>query len=83
MKSVLLFLMIFDDTSHFYFVIRFELIKTINRAGLTIVLVEQNVMQSLIIANRAFVLENGAITMSGKADELLESSDLKKSYLGI
>jgi branched-chain amino acid transport system ATP-binding protein len=61
----------------------FELIKTINRAGLTIVLVEQNVMQSLTIANRAFVLENGAITMSGKADELLETSDLKKSYLGI
>lgn len=61
----------------------FELIKTINRAGLTIVLVEQNVMQSLTIANRAFVLENGAITMSGKADELLENSDLKKSYLGI
>lgn len=61
----------------------FEMIKSINEAGLTIVLVEQNVMQSLTIANRAFVLENGAITLSGQADELLENSDLKKSYLGI
>jgi branched-chain amino acid transport system ATP-binding protein len=61
----------------------FELIKVINEAGLSIVLVEQNVMQSLTIAHRAFVLENGAITLSGKADELLQNSDLKKSYLGI
>lgn len=61
----------------------FTLIKKINDDGLSVVLVEQNVMQSLSVANRAYVLENGAITLSGAADELLEDSQLKKSYLGI
>ncbi len=61
----------------------FELIKTINNDGLSIVLVEQNVMQSLTIADRAFVLENGQVTLSGEAAVLLEDPELKKSYLGI
>ena len=61
----------------------FELIKTINKDGLSIVLVEQNVMQSLTIADRAFVLENGQVTLSGEAAVLLEDPELKKSYLGI
>ncbi len=61
----------------------FTLIKKINDEGLSIVLVEQNVVQSLAVANRAYVLENGAITISGPADELVEDDQLKKSYLGI
>ena len=61
----------------------FNLIKTINEGGLSIVLVEQNVMQSLKLANRAYVIENGMVALSGPADELIENAELKKSYLGI
>lgn len=61
----------------------FDLIKKINNDGLSIVLVEQNVMQSLRLADRAYVIENGAVTLSGSAAELLENDQLKKSYLGI
>jgi branched-chain amino acid transport system ATP-binding protein len=61
----------------------FTLIKQINEDGLSIILVEQNVIQSLAIADRAYVLEEGTISLSGRADELKENSDLKKSYLGL
>jgi branched-chain amino acid transport system ATP-binding protein len=61
----------------------FNLIKTINKDGLPVVLVEQNVMQSLRLADRAYVIEDGAVTISGSASALLENPDLKKSYLGI
>lgn len=61
----------------------FDLIKKINEDGLSIVLVEQNVMQSLKLADRAYVIENGVVTLSGPASELIENTELKKSYLGI
>jgi len=61
----------------------FDLIKRLNDEGLTILLVEQNVGQSLEIAGRAFVLENGAIVFSGAPAVLLANSDLKRAYLGI
>jgi branched-chain amino acid transport system ATP-binding protein len=61
----------------------FDLIKRLNDEGLTILLVEQNVGQSLEIAGRAFVLENGAIVFSGTPAELLADSALKRAYLGI
>jgi branched-chain amino acid transport system ATP-binding protein len=61
----------------------FNLIKQINDGGLSIVLVEQNVMQSLRLADRAYVIENGSVTLSGPAAELIENAELKKSYLGI
>ena len=61
----------------------FELIGRINEDGLSVVLVEQNVIQSLALADRAYVMENGEITLSGKASDLLEDDQLKKSYLGI
>ena len=61
----------------------FDLLKRLNDDGLTILLVEQNVGQSLEIAGRAFVLENGAIVFSGTPGELLANSDLKRAYLGI
>ena len=60
----------------------FALIARINREGLAILLVEQNVVQSLAVAHRAYVLENGRIALSGKASELAEVPELRKSYLG-
>ncbi|GLQ38460.1 ABC transporter ATP-binding protein [Rhizobium albus] len=61
----------------------FNLIKRLNEEGLTILLVEQNVVQSLEIADHGFVLENGAISLSGSARELMDDPDLQRSYLGI
>ena len=60
----------------------FTLIGRLNRDGLAILLVEQNVVQSLAIAHRAYVLENGRIALSGAAAELAEHPELRKSYLG-
>ncbi len=61
----------------------FELIKRINDKGLTILLVEQNVIQSLNIAHRAYVIEEGRIAISGEAKTLRDNAELKKSYLGL
>lgn len=61
----------------------FELIKRINQQGITILLVEQNVMQSLNIASRAYVIEEGTIAISGEAKALRDNAELKKSYLGL
>ncbi|WP_430397540.1 ABC transporter ATP-binding protein [Ferrovibrio sp.] len=61
----------------------FGLIQRLNREGLSILLVEQNVVQSLAIAHRAFVLEHGVIALSGPAAELMNDPGLKASYLGI
>ena len=60
----------------------FEIIKDINRDGTTILLVEQNAGKSLAISDRAYVLENGKIALSGTGKELMESEDIKKAYLG-
>jgi branched-chain amino acid transport system ATP-binding protein len=60
----------------------FALIGRLNRDGLAILLVEQNVVQSLAIAHRAYVLENGRIALSGKATDLAQDPKLRKSYLG-
>jgi branched-chain amino acid transport system ATP-binding protein len=61
----------------------FALIQDLNKTGLSFFLVEQNVMQSLEIADRAYVIENGKIVLSGEATGLLDDPDLKKSYLGV
>ena len=61
----------------------FKLIESLNKEGLAIFLVEQNVMQSLEIADRAYVMENGSIVLSGKAADLIDDPELKKSYLGL
>lgn len=62
----------------------FEIIKQINKENnTTIFLVEQNANQALHIADRAYVLENGEITLSGPAADLLKNSDIQKAYLGI
>jgi branched-chain amino acid transport system ATP-binding protein len=61
----------------------FALIARINAEGLAIVLVEQNVVQSLSIAHRAYVMENGRVTLSGTASALMQDAGLKRSYLGM
>ncbi len=60
----------------------FEIIKRINADGTTILLVEQNAFKALSVADRAYVLETGEITKSGKAAELLNDDSVKKAYLG-
>ena len=61
----------------------FGLIRSLNREGLSVLLVEQNVGESLDIADRAYVLENGSLRFSGTPAELLASSELKRAYLGV
>lgn len=60
----------------------FSIIKEVNRQGITILLVEQNAKMALSIANRAYVLETGDITIEGDAKELLNDARVKKAYLG-
>lgn len=60
----------------------FNIIIDINRTGTTILLVEQNANMALSVANRAYVLETGRITISGDAKELAASEDIRKAYLG-
>lgn len=60
-----------------------ELIKDIKKEGTTILLVEQNVRQSLKLSDRAYVMENGKIIMEGKGKDLLDSAEIRKAYLGI
>lgn len=61
----------------------FSLISSINEDGLAILLVEQNVARSLEIASRAYVMEQGRISLSGSAAELAENDGVKRSYLGM
>ncbi len=60
----------------------FEIIKDMNKKGITILLVEQNAEKALSIADRAYVLANGMITHSGTGAELAGSEEIKKAYLG-
>ena len=60
----------------------FEIIKELNASGTTILLVEQNANKALQISDRAYVLENGRINLSGTGVELSESDEVRKAYLG-
>lgn len=60
----------------------FDIIKVISEGGTTVLLVEQNAKKALSIANRAYVLETGNITLSGKASDLIHDDSVKKAYLG-
>lgn len=60
----------------------FTIIEEINRAGTTILLVEQNAHMALSVANRAYVIETGSVVISGTAKELKESEQIKEAYLG-
>ena len=61
----------------------FGLIRKLNADGLAILLVEQNVVQSLEVARRAYILENGVFALSGPSDEIARDPELKRTYLGL
>jgi branched-chain amino acid transport system ATP-binding protein len=61
----------------------FDVIKTLRKKGITILLIEQNVPRTLEIADRAYVLENGHIVLEGDCEHLLEEEMVKKAYLGL
>ncbi|MFO7173785.1 MAG: ABC transporter ATP-binding protein [Bacillota bacterium] len=60
----------------------FAIVQRLREEGITVLLVEQNTAQSLAIADRAFVMENGRIVLSGTGRELLENEHVKRAYLG-
>ena len=60
----------------------FDIIRSVNEAGTTVLLVEQNAKKALEIADRAYVLETGRIVTSGPADALMNDDSIKKAYLG-
>ena len=61
----------------------FELIQRINREGMPILLMEQNAVQTLAIAHRAYIIENGAVALQGPAAELARDPELRRNYLGL
>jgi len=61
----------------------FSLIGRLNKEGLAVLLVEQNVVQSLDIVHRAYILENGSFVMSGTAAEMRSNANLRRAFLGI
>ena len=60
----------------------FDIIKVISEGGTTVLLVEQNAQKALSIADRAYVLETGNISLSGKASDLINDESVRKAYLG-
>jgi branched-chain amino acid transport system ATP-binding protein len=61
----------------------FDIIRKIREEGKTVLIVEQNVRQTLAIADRAYVLETGKITMSGEGKAMLADEHVKAAYLGV
>jgi branched-chain amino acid transport system ATP-binding protein len=61
----------------------FALIQRINKQGIALLLVEQNVVQSLEVAHRAYILENGSVVLDGASDHLRDDPNLKRAYLGL
>src|SRR6478735_4703512 len=61
----------------------FTLIRQINEQGIALLLVEQNVVQSLEVAHRAYILENGSVVLNGASDHLRNDPNLKRAYLGL
>jgi branched-chain amino acid transport system ATP-binding protein len=61
----------------------FSVIAQIRSRGVTVILVEQNVAQALSVADRAYVLENGRVTLQGSGKELLEHDGVRRAYLGV
>jgi len=61
----------------------FALIRRLNAEGITLLLVEQNVMESLEVASRAYILENGAFVLQGSSADIRENPKLKRAYLGL
>jgi len=61
----------------------FALIKSINAEGIALLLVEQNVLQSLEVAERAYILDNGMFVLEGSASDIRKDPNLKRAYLGM
>ena len=61
----------------------FQLVQQIRDQGLTVLIVEQNIEQVLKIVDRAYLMEVGAIKISGKAEELIQSESIRKAYVGL
>jgi branched-chain amino acid transport system ATP-binding protein len=61
----------------------FQVLKSLQRQGITILLVEQNVRQTLAAADRAYVIENGRLVLEGVCEHLQESEHIRKAYLGV
>lgn len=66
-----------------FVVMIFDMIKKINKQGVTILLIEQNANMALAASDRAYVLENGVVTMSGDAKKIASDPKIKKAYLGL
>ena len=60
----------------------FSIVKTLHSDGITVLLVEQNAKMALSISDRAYVLETGLISMSGRAQDLLHDDKVRRAYLG-
>lgn len=60
----------------------FDIIRSLHEAGTTILLVEQNAEMALSIADRAYVLETGTVTLAGTGRELAQSEQVRRAYLG-
>lgn len=61
----------------------FEMIREINKQGVTILLIEQNANMALAASDRAYVMENGVVTLSGDAKEVADNPAVKRAYLGL
>jgi branched-chain amino acid transport system ATP-binding protein len=61
----------------------FRIIQGLRDQGIAIFLIEQNVQQTLEIADRAYVLENGRVTLEGESKQLLQEEPIRKAYLGL
>ena len=61
----------------------FDMIKEINKQGVTILLIEQNANMALSISDKAYVLENGIVSLSGNAKDIAKDDRIRKAYLGI
>lgn len=80
-------LCLFDELSYglapIMVVEAFKMVRRLQEGGITVLLVEQNVKQTLEIADRAYVLENGRVELEGKCCELIKDEYIKKAYLGL
>lgn len=61
----------------------FAFIKEINQTGISVLLVEQNVKETLALSNRAFIIQDGKTTFHGNSEELMDNDDVRKAYLGM
>ena len=61
----------------------FDMVKEINKQGVTILLIEQNANMALQVSNRAYVLENGVVSLSGDSKDIAKDSRVMKAYLGL